>query len=397
MAVQIQLGVSEGGNSFDLYFAFQNFLMMVATAAHMAKAISQARESYKERDPPPSFLLFSELHSITGFAVKSWDSMEKAGSDIMLMTQTGETFDVVSHEVVSPSLVLALIIDEIYFTDCEENRVNMIEIYRGYMLDLQFQAFRNPQRRLLQDIYFFAEELGIAQDILQQQGGILDDYLSVLHPASFRITTESRTSSFDLERERLGKIIDRFQSDYDTIEELLAKINLLATMKLHGVDVRQEDQGKAILIFTIVTVVFTPLSFVTSYLGMNTIDIRNMKNSQTLSWAVSIPLTVVIISIVLFVALQAERVRDAFEVLFQPRRLKRRRNIFVDSPENEKLMKILWTLCWSSYQYRMGRNNGGNDYVDGELRKIGRVNLTQASNRDGVFRYCMKYLIYNPC
>ncbi|KAJ5634914.1 hypothetical protein N7528_002756 [Penicillium herquei] len=336
MAVQIQLGVSEGGNSFDrdtyripssLVDAFQNFLMMVATAAHMAKAISQARVSYKERDPPPSFLLFSELHSITGFAVKSWDFMEKAGSDIMLMTQTGETFDVVSHEVVSPSLVLALIIDEIHFTDSEKNRVNMIEIYRGYMLDL---------RRLLQDIYFFAEELGIAKKILEQQVGILDDYLEVLHPASFRITTESRISSFDLENERLGKLMDRIQSDYDTIEELLAKITSLATMTLHGVDVRQEDQGKAILIFTIVTVVFTPLSFVTSYLGMNTIDIRNMNNSQTLFWAVSIPLTVVIISIVLFVALQAERVRDAFEVLFQPRHLKRRRNIFVDSPGNDK-------------------------------------------------------------
>ncbi|KAJ5727085.1 hypothetical protein N7493_004905 [Penicillium malachiteum] len=344
MAVQIQLGVSEGGNSLDrdtyripssLVDAFQNFLMMVATAAHMAKAISQARESYKERDPPPSFLLFSELHSITGFAVKSWDFMEKAGSDIMLMTQTGEAFDVVSHEVVSPSLVLALIIDDIYFTDSEKNRVNMIEIYRGYMLDLQFQAFRNPQRRLLQDIYFFAEELGIAQDILKQQLGILVDYLRVLHPASFRITTESRISSYDLEEKQLQRLINRIRSDYDTIEELLAKITSVATMTLHGVDVRQEDQGKAILIFTIVTVVFTPLSFVTSYLGMNTIDIRNMNNSQTLFWAVSIPLTMVIISIVLFVALQAERVRDAFEGLFKPHHLKRRRNRFIDSPEND--------------------------------------------------------------
>ncbi|KAJ6013243.1 Mg2+ transporter protein CorA-like/Zinc transport protein ZntB [Penicillium herquei] len=344
MAVQIQLGVSESGGGFDretyripssLVDAFQNFLMMVVTAAHMAKAISQARESYKERDPPPSFLLFSELHSITGFAVKSWDFMEKAGSDIMLMTQTGEIFDVVSHEVVSPSLVLALIIDEIHFTDSKNNRVNMIEIYRGYMLDLQFQAFRNPQRRLLQDIYFFTEELLIARDIILQQMDILFDYLEVLRPASFHITTESRISSYDLEDDKLWKLLDRFSADCDTIEEFLEKGKALATTTRNGVDVRQEDQGKAILIFTIVTVVFTPLSFVTSYLGMNTIDIRNMRNSQTLFWAISIPLTAVIISIVLFVALQAERVRDAIEVLFQPRLSKGRRDVFKTSHEDD--------------------------------------------------------------
>lgn len=81
-------------------------------------------------------------------------------------------------------------------------------------------------------------------------------------------------------------------------------------------DVQQEDQGKAVLVFTIMTVVFTPLSFVTSYLGMNTADIRDMNSSQTLYWAISAPLTVGIITIVLFVAFQVDRIREAFDAFW---------------------------------------------------------------------------------
>lgn len=79
---------------------------------------------------------------------------------------------------------------------------------------------------------------------------------------------------------------------------------------------QQEDQGKAVLVFTIVTVVFTPLSFVTSYLGMNTADIRDMSSSQTLFWVISAPLTVVIITIILFVAFQVDRIREAFDAFW---------------------------------------------------------------------------------
>jgi hypothetical protein len=48
-----------------------------------------------------------------------------------------------------------------------------------------------------------------------------------------------------------------------------------------------------------VTVVFLPLSTIAGILGMNTSDIRNLKTSQWVFWAVAIPLTVVIITLCL--------------------------------------------------------------------------------------------------
>lgn len=55
------------------------------------------------------------------------------------------------------------------------------------------------------------------------------------------------------------------------------------------IEVRKESNSKAITIFTIVTVIFLPLSFVTSYLGMNSVDIREGTFRQSLFWIVALP------------------------------------------------------------------------------------------------------------
>ncbi|KAL3450422.1 hypothetical protein BJX65DRAFT_305259 [Aspergillus insuetus] len=65
------------------------------------------------------------------------------------------------------------------------------------------------------------------------------------------------------------------------------------------VDVIQEDHGKAILVFTIVSAIVLPLSFVSSYLGMNAADVRDMELNQTLFWQVALPVTVAVVALVL--------------------------------------------------------------------------------------------------
>lgn len=79
-----------------------------------------------------------------------------------------------------------------------------------------------------------------------------------------------------LHSECLGAITDEIQST----ESILAN---------------KDHQETAIFIFTIVTVIFLPLSTVSSYLGMNTSDIRDMQTKQWVFWAVAIPLTVVVL------------------------------------------------------------------------------------------------------
>lgn len=52
----------------------------------------------------------------------------------------------------------------------------------------------------------------------------------------------------------------------------------------------------------IVTVIFLPLSFVSSLFGMNTGDIRTLEKGQWIFWAVAIPLTVIVIVLSLWYA-----------------------------------------------------------------------------------------------
>lgn len=58
---------------------------------------------------------------------------------------------------------------------------------------------------------------------------------------------------------------------------------------------RKDRQEGAIYVFTIVTIIFLPISTVSSILGMNTTDIRNTDNGQWVFWAASIPLTALVL------------------------------------------------------------------------------------------------------
>ncbi|KAJ5173902.1 uncharacterized protein N7500_001833 [Penicillium coprophilum] len=346
MAAQIQHGVSANGE-FDretyripssLVDAFQYVLMMVVKSAYLVKSSHKKREIYTGPSPASTFLVSSEVDGVADAGTEAETSMESAMRDIVLMTYTDELADVVTYEAVGPGLVLAVIMGDVRSRDSQSNPVNLLEIYREYVrtlvsipfsvpatklyvtnqsvLSQQFKVTQNPHRRLLQEIYLVREELEIIQKASERQRLVLANYLSILNPRSFRITTESRISSFGLEKARVNKLLNQLNTELGGISLLNVKLDSLASQTRSGVDVRQEDQGKAILVFTIVTVVFMPLSFVTSYLGMNTNDIRNMASSQTLFWTISAPLTVGIITIVLAVAFQIDRIREFFDAFW---------------------------------------------------------------------------------
>jgi len=57
------------------------------------------------------------------------------------------------------------------------------------------------------------------------------------------------------------------------------------------IDANKDRQEQAIFAFTIVTVIFLPISAVSSIFGMNTSDVRDMEQSQWLYWVVALPVT----------------------------------------------------------------------------------------------------------
>lgn len=77
-------------------------------------------------------------------------------------------------------------------------------------------------------------------------------------------------------------------------------------------ELKQDSNGKAILVFTTVTVIFLPLSFMTSYFGMNTPDIRDMAIEQWVFWAASAPLTILVVTFCMTVAYQGQKIQEYF-------------------------------------------------------------------------------------
>lgn len=117
---------------------------------------------------------------------------------------------------------------------------------------------------------------------------------AVFDDSTYRITSHVRINGFKIEKmilEGMTKERDDRAEDVKKFEDQLAKTTRVLR---YNIEIAEEGDSKAILVFTLVTIVFLPLSFVASLFGMNTVDIRDMTNSQVLFWEVALPLTAII-------------------------------------------------------------------------------------------------------
>ena len=100
----------------------------------------------------------------------------------------------------------------------------------------------------------------------------------------------------------LDRILESTSQRIDDFDELRAQAETARFLAAQSISLKAESNNKAIIVFTVVTIIFLPLSFVTSYLGMNTSDLRDMKSGQTLFWAIGAPVAVVILGTALVAA-----------------------------------------------------------------------------------------------
>ena len=91
----------------------------------------------------------------------------------------------------------------------------------------------------------------------------------------------------------------------------------LRSIEQNELAIVSDSQNKAIMVFTVVTVIFLPLSFFTSYYGMNLSDVVNTAKNQAYFWKVCGTVTFIII---LFTTLSA--FRHQLRRLMRNRRMK---------------------------------------------------------------------------
>lgn len=85
-----------------------------------------------------------------------------------------------------------------------------------------------------------------------------------------------------MEQRLISSFRSQINRDRDKLSALLDRLAAFEEKSRFRIDLLKEDNSKAIFVFTFVTAVFLPLSFITSYLSMNTANIRDMSNTQSI-------------------------------------------------------------------------------------------------------------------
>ena len=191
--------------------------------------------------------------------------------------------------------------------------------YASYLGHLQYRLHRNPSTKLVMDLLQVQEELNIIISIMEQQMDLVADLQGVRIPGRSRGHSQRydqrplsslppadiatyRQMSFSRLSDPAAQLLENLQREYSDLVDLRENSNALINRTIQLVNIRLEDHGKAILVFTMVTIIFLPLSFISSFFGMNFSDIRDMEQTQRLFWIVAGSLTVGTVAFSVFLA-----------------------------------------------------------------------------------------------
>lgn len=182
-------------------------------------------------------------------------------------------------------------------------------------------AYHYPRKRHLRDFNLLEEELEAIKSVTNWQSNTLRGYREVFSDESYAQLSRRRQTLHRLELRLVNYTLGQLASllrDYRSIIESCAP---LGEKIKNSVEVNEEDHGKAIFVLTVVTAIFLPLSFVTSYLGMNTSDIRAMAQGQSIFWATALPVSITMVVLVLGVAYHSDDLRESLAKTFDRRTL----------------------------------------------------------------------------
>jgi hypothetical protein len=211
--------------------------------------------------------------------------------------------------------------------------------FAGHLGHLQYRLHRAPSTKLVMDLLQVQEELNIIIGVTQSQLDLLkiidEAWRDLAEPATQSPTEKNmqhhrrgsrstarvighasratfRQLSSSTLKDPMSQLQENLKREFVDLCELRDNSNNLINRTIQLVNIRLEDHGKAILVFTIVTIIFLPLSFVSSFFGMNTIDIRTMSSSQGVFWIVSSCLTVGTVGFAVFLAFYGGAILEAF-------------------------------------------------------------------------------------
>ena len=177
-----------------------------------------------------------------------------------------------------------------------------------YRLLQALKVKHEASRRLLQRLNDFREEVTVVKDILKEQDNVLSGLRASLDPETFATPSITRKLRYKFECKAIDTILIRIREQLKNCDELIERANSHAIQNVQLVETFQDDNSKAIFVFTMVTILFLPMSFVAGFFGMNVIGISADKTTLGHFWTISLSLTFGIVIPCTVVALKGEDV-----------------------------------------------------------------------------------------
>ncbi|ERF75236.1 hypothetical protein EPUS_00028 [Endocarpon pusillum Z07020] len=168
---------------------------------------------------------------------------------------------------------------------------DLVHIYSSYTSSCIFRAKRDASARVYEDVRLLREEVETISLMLKDQKDLFRKVLKAR--GSTPETLDKRLTH------RIQSSLDETIRHFDTLSVYAVQAEFWTR---NSIEVKGEDNSKAIYVFTAVTVIFLPLTFIAGLLGMNTVDIRNEQDSQWLFWAIALPFTFTVLMICLCIA-----------------------------------------------------------------------------------------------
>ncbi|KAF5543496.1 mg2+ transporter [Fusarium phyllophilum] len=211
--------------------------------------------------------------------------LEDARRDVMMASETQIDTDRLTISPIGLEFLLITLLRNLHghpiYPETNQ-KLDVARHCRDTSTALRFAAVRDPRRRRFLEISALEEEMEAFRIIFEVQTRTVKAYAQVLSPDFFpkdttdRVDLGHRKNMYGLEKRHLDTHIQSLAEDGKTLEILQRILTATRHDMKQMIEVLDEGHGKAIRVFTFVTLFFLPLSFVTSFFGMNTIDVREL-------------------------------------------------------------------------------------------------------------------------
>ena len=244
------------------------------------------------------------IGSVSEWSDYSWNQMHKTFDEcesyliesrkqLILMIHTDDYREAAGFQAVDSEALLALILCNLVDNLSTERDFHLTDVYSEYTTKIQAMVRDQASVKVYDDIKLLREELDVIKMTLKQQQETLCD---------FRSTIKLTPGVVNLSVSVIDRMLDNIEQRLEDFRELQMQAETARFLAAQSISIKAESNNKAIIVFTVTTIIFLPLSFVTSYLGMNTSDLRNMQSTQTLFWAIGAPVAFMVLSAAILAA-----------------------------------------------------------------------------------------------